>query len=69
MDWEEEGEEEYPDAACKPSPREPPVTMATFPLREKMEGKSLRVAWAFASAAMLICRGCGQWDGERICWR
>lgn len=32
--------EAYPEAACKPSPREPPVTTTTFPLREKMLGKS-----------------------------
>lgn len=30
-----------PDAAWRPRPREPPVTTTTFPLREKMEGKSL----------------------------
>lgn len=43
----------YPDAACRPKPREPPVTTTTFPEREKMEGKSFRVVWAFASAAMV----------------
>jgi hypothetical protein len=36
----------YPDAACRPRPREPPVTTTTFPLREKMEGKSLSCASA-----------------------
>jgi hypothetical protein len=30
----------YPDAACKPSPREPPVTTATFPSSENMFLKS-----------------------------
>ena len=30
----------HPDAACRPNPREPPVTTTTFPLREKMLGKS-----------------------------
>lgn len=45
--------ERYPEAAWSPKPREPPVTTATFPSREKMEGKSFRVVWAFASAAMV----------------
>ena len=45
--------ERYPEAAWSPKPREPPVTTATFPSREKMEGKSFRVVWAFASAAMM----------------
>jgi hypothetical protein len=36
--------EAYADAAESPRPREPPVTTATFPLREKREGKSL--IWA-----------------------
>ena len=31
----------YPEAACNPSPREPPVTTATLPSREKMFSKSL----------------------------
>ena len=30
----------YPEAACRPKPRDPPVTTTTFPLREKMLGKS-----------------------------
>jgi hypothetical protein len=30
----------YPDAAWSPKPRDPPVTTTTFPLREKMLGKS-----------------------------
>jgi hypothetical protein len=30
----------YADAALKPRPREPPVTTATLPLREKSDGKS-----------------------------
>lgn len=30
----------YPDAAWRPRPLEPPVTTTTFPLREKMLGKS-----------------------------
>lgn len=44
-DWGREG---YPDAACRPSPREPPVTTATLPSREKMFLKSwsLVCAWA-----------------------
>lgn len=46
------GRKKYPDAAWRPRPREPPVTTATLPSREKMEGKSFRVVWAFASAAM-----------------
>lgn len=36
------GEGSYPDAACKPSPRDPPVTTTTFPFKEKILGKSLR---------------------------
>ena len=32
----------YPDAACRPSPLDPPVTTATLPAREKMESKSRR---------------------------
>ena len=40
--WSEgEGQVSYPEAACKPSPREPPVTTATLPSREKMFLKSL----------------------------
>ena len=35
--------ERYPEAAWSPKPREPPVTTATFPSREKMEEKSFRV--------------------------
>jgi hypothetical protein len=38
----------YAEAAWRPRPREPPVTTAILPLREKREGKSWRVAsiWA-----------------------
>jgi len=32
---------EYPEAACRPSPLEPPVTTITFPFKEKILGKSL----------------------------
>lgn len=32
----------YPDAACSPSPLEPPVTTATLPSREKSEEKLSR---------------------------
>ena len=39
---EEEEESIYPDAACNPNPLLPPVTTTTFPLREKMLGKSRR---------------------------
>lgn len=38
----------YPDAACRPSPLEPPVTTATLPLREKREEKSLSLTSASA---------------------
>lgn len=30
----------YPEAACNPKPREPPVTTITLPFKEKMLGKS-----------------------------
>ena len=35
------GEFQYPEAAWRPNPREPPVTTTTFPSREKMFLKSL----------------------------
>ena len=50
----------YPDAAWRPRPRDPPVTTATFPEREKMEGKSFKVVWALASAAMIGGSSMGQ---------
>lgn len=34
--------ETYAEAALRPRPREPPVTTATLPFREKSEGKSTR---------------------------
>lgn len=43
----------YADAADRPRPREPPVTTATLPLREKSEGKSLRSASAMMSVVEL----------------
>jgi hypothetical protein len=51
-----------PDAAWRPRPREPPVTTTTFPLREKMEGKSLSCVSAIvdrieiAIGPSLLCR-------------
>lgn len=42
----------YPDAACRPRPREPPVTTTTLPSREKMSVKFFRSVWALSSAAM-----------------
>ncbi len=48
MDWERLC---YADAAWSPKPRDPPVTTATLPSREKRVGKSLRSVWALASAA------------------
>lgn len=41
----------YAEAACRPRPREPPVTTATLPLREKSDGKS----WSCASAIVSVC--------------
>ena len=38
-----------PDAACRPRPREPPVTTTTFPSREKMDPKSLSSVCALAA--------------------
>lgn len=35
-------EKTYPEAACSPRPREPPVTTITLPFKEKMLGKSWR---------------------------
>jgi hypothetical protein len=43
----------YPDAACSPSPRDPPVTTATLPLRLKMFAKSC--SWTSDSAVMVAC--------------
>lgn len=43
----------YPDAAWSPSPREPPVTTATFPLTENMLLKSFSWTWASASVDMI----------------
>ena len=47
----------YPDAACKPSPREPPVTTATLPWSEKMELKSS--SWTSASADDILSPSLG----------
>lgn len=47
-------ERTYADAACRPRPRDPPVTTATLPLREKSEGKSASWACARASSAMMV---------------
>lgn len=41
--WKKSGCWTYAEAALRPRPREPPVTTATLPLREKSDGKSLRV--------------------------
>ena len=46
----------YADAACRPRPRDPPVTTTTLPSREKREGKSLSSVCAFASAADMMGR-------------
>jgi len=40
MDRWKAGVQTYPEAACKPRPRDPPVTTTTLPLREKILGKS-----------------------------
>ena len=52
-DWSREGA--HPDAACRPSPREPPVTTATLPSSEKMCSKSasLVCAWAVMVARVM----------------
>lgn len=52
--------EAHADAACRPRPREPPVTTATLPLREKSEGKSSRVA---STAADIVADG---WLGRDV---
>jgi hypothetical protein len=38
----------YPEAACSPKPRDPPVTTATFPSREKMSEKLLSLTCSSA---------------------
>lgn len=43
----------YADAADRPRPREPPVTTATLPFREKREGKS----WISASDMFMASKG------------
>lgn len=48
----------YPDAAWRPSPREPPVTTATLPLREKKEEKSLSLTSASADMIAAGQEGC-----------
>lgn len=47
-------ERTYAEAAFRPRPREPPVTTATLPLREKSEGKSLSCV---SSAIVSISEG------------
>ena len=42
----------YLEAACNPNPREPPVTTATFPSREKMVEKLVNWTW---SVADMVC--------------
>ena len=42
-----------PDAACRPRPREPPVTTTTLPSSEKMFLKFFRFVWAWNSAAIM----------------
>jgi hypothetical protein len=45
----------YPDAACKPRPRDPPVTTATFPSSEKMFLKSCSATSALAVMLTFEC--------------
>jgi len=57
----------YPDAACRPRPREPPVTTATLPSSEKMFWKSLSwvCAWAVMVGEGAVCvgeRDDGEWN-------
>lgn len=42
----------HAEAAWRPRPREPPVTTATLPLREKREGKSLSSTSAIVSGVL-----------------
>ena len=53
----------YPEAACKPSPLEPPVTTATFPSRRNKLLKSLSSACALASEAIVECLSGGSLTG------
>lgn len=58
----------YPEAACRPSPLDPPVTTATFPLREKMLLKSFSLT--SASADILnnrIVEKCVKKQGRKDC--
>lgn len=45
----------YPEAACSPRPREPPVTTATFPSTEKISEKLLSLTCS--SADILFALG------------
>ena len=53
----------HADAACRPSPLEPPEMTATFPLSEKRVLKFFSWVWAFASTA-IVAEG-EIWDGNR----
>lgn len=53
----------YAEAALRPRPREPPVTTATLPSREKSEGKS----WSCASAMVDVLDGIEGIIGGVLC--
>jgi hypothetical protein len=55
-----------PDAACKPNPRDPPVTTATLPSSLKMLGKSFNWACAFASPRPSDMAGFQKLVGKQI---
>lgn len=51
----------YPDAACNPRPRDPPLTTATLPLRLKILEKSWSCTSLSAEEVMMGLYDVGDW--------